>query len=171
MKHPFSLASYRSGAAPTKVAKSPVDFLHSHDKVASLLPTVQRIVALQKDCTAILPTLFEWCTVLILESEQLVLAAPNAALATKLKHQLPKLQENLRKRGWQVNGIRIKVQVSPEIERNIASKKLILSRPALSAWRSLDDALADSSCNQGLKSAIGEMMQRHQYAEKDVDAP
>jgi len=40
------------------------------------------------------------------------LLAANAAVAAKLRHLQPRLEGILRERGWQVNGIRVKVQSS-----------------------------------------------------------
>ncbi|MBS0307872.1 MAG: hypothetical protein JSS58_02770, partial [Proteobacteria bacterium] len=77
----------------------------------TLLPTVTRMAALQKSCETALPVLFESCSVVQYDADQLVLACPNAALASKLKQQLPKLQCDLIRQGWQVNAIRLKVQV------------------------------------------------------------
>ena len=76
------------------------------------MPAVTRMAALQKDCAKLLPSMFEACDVLQYDADQLVLSTPNAALAAKLKQQLPKLQAHLVKSGWQVNVIRIKVQVA-----------------------------------------------------------
>ncbi len=87
-----SFIPYRPSARP-KTAKGAADFLHSHDKMAVILPTVTRMVALQKDCVAALPAMFDACAVLQFEAGQLVLSTPNAALAAKLKQQLPKLQD------------------------------------------------------------------------------
>jgi len=77
------------------------DFLRMHDKMAALLPAVTRLVALQEECVALFPALFAHCSVLQFEAGQLALAAPNSALATKLRQQLPKLQESLCRQGWQ----------------------------------------------------------------------
>src|ERR1700739_211520 len=98
MTRPASFIPYRPGASKAKSAKGAVDFLRAHDKLATLLPAAARLVALQKDCAAILPTQFAWCSPLAFENGQLTLAIPNAALAAKLKQQLPKLQDNLLKR-------------------------------------------------------------------------
>ena len=92
-------------------------------EIAHLWPTIANINALQKECVATLPQLFLYCQVLQLEEHQLVLAAPNASLATKLKQQLPKLQASLQKTGWQINAIRIKVQVNQSLQNEITEKQ------------------------------------------------
>src|SRR4051794_26402534 len=104
--------SHPRARAAAKTTRDATDFLRSHEQMASLLPAATRMIALQKDCGLIHPALLDTCAVAQFESGQLVLLTPNAAIAAKLKQQLPKLQEGLLKRGWQVNAIRLKVQVS-----------------------------------------------------------
>ena len=159
-----SFTPYQQGARSAQTAQGATDFLRAHDKMAAILPAVTRMAALQKDCAAILPAMFNACTVLQFESEHLVLSTPNAALAAKLKQQLPKLQENLLKRGWQVNAIRLKVQVSPTFEKPAIAKQLILPAQAVSALATLGNALEDSPRNQTLKAAIAAMVRRHRDA-------
>lgn len=132
-----------------------------HEKLAALLPAVRRIATLQRECSAILPALFDACSVMQFEAGNLVLSAPNAALATKLKQQLPKLQENLLKRGWQVNAIRIKVQVGKIAEKKVQPKDLALPPQALTALDSLKNSLEDSPQNEALKKALSAMLSRH----------
>lgn len=132
--------------------------------MAALLPAVARLIALQKDCSTILPALFDACSVLSFEKEQLVVATPNAALAAKLKQQLPKLQEALLKRGWQVNAIRIKVQVGKIAEKTAPEKTLTLPAKAISALEDLSQSLEDSPQNQALKNALATLVGRHKQA-------
>lgn len=137
------------------------DFLRAHDKMATLLPAVMRINTLQKDCSALLPVLFDACSVVQFEAGHLVLATPNAAVATKLKQQLPKLQDRLLKRGWQVSAIRIKVQVSKSFDKTPPPKQVALSPQGFSALAALNESLEDSPHNQALKAALSAMLKRH----------
>ena len=157
-----SFIPYQQGTRQKQAAKGAADFLRAHDKMASILPTVTRLAALQADCAAIFPTMFNSCTVLSYESEQLVLAIPNAAIASKLKQQLPKLQDTLCKRGWQVIAIRLKVQVSQEIIKKETLKQLQLPTRAVSALASLGQELEDTPQNKTLKAALEAMVRRHQ---------
>jgi hypothetical protein len=109
--------------------------------------------------------MFAHCDVLQFEANQLVLSVPNAALVTRMKQQLPKLQDELLLRGWQVNAIRLKVQVSKIPAKSTPSRKAALPDPALSAFAELHDALDDTPRNQTLKNALKTMM-RHQRAVK-----
>ncbi|MFZ6756797.1 DciA family protein [Undibacterium sp. Ji50W] len=142
-------------------ASGAADFLRSNDRIASLLPTVQRNLALQKDCGAILPPIFETCEVMQVSEGQLTLSAPNAALATKLKQQCPKLQVNLQERGWQINAIRIKVQVKRVVEKPVAVKQIAFSGKALQAFGQLEQTLEKTSQNADLRAALGRLLQRH----------
>ncbi|MNR80556.1 hypothetical protein D3C72_112810 [compost metagenome] len=161
---PSSFIPFKQSSTAPKSAKGAAEFLRSHDKLAALLPTVTRMASLQKDCAAALPAMFAHCAVLQFEANQLVLSTPNAALAARLKQQLPKLQDELLQRGWQVNAIRLKVQVAKSLIKSTASKQLVLPQQALSAFAELNGALDDTPQNQTLKAALAAMMQRHRSA-------
>jgi hypothetical protein len=137
-------------------------FLASNDQISPLLPTIRRNASLQKECGAILPAIFGSCEVLQLADEQLTLSTPNAALASKLKQQLPKLQSHLQQRGWQINAIRIKVQVKKVVEKILPSKQLILSGPAVRAFGDLETSLDDTPQNDALRAALHRLVMRHQ---------
>lgn len=152
----------RSGAGTSaRSARGVTDFLQKHDKMGMLLPTLERLAALDKACIAALPALFETCVALQLEGGQLVIGAPNAALASKLRQQLPKLQSILQSQRWEVNAIRIKVQVGKTLEKSSTSKQIALSTGALTALAALEDALEPSSRNASLKAALQAMVSRH----------
>lgn len=104
--------------------------------------------------------MFDACNVLQFESGQLVLSVPNAALASKLKQQLPKLQESLLGQGWQVNGIRLKVQVAQGNRRPPPVTPPELPPIATTAFAALAAALPDSPRNEALKAAIDAMVRR-----------
>lgn len=161
MNRPTNFTPYRFGSPHAKTAKGAADFLQANDALSSLLPAVTRLAALQKDCSILLPAVFDICSVMHFDAGQLVLATPSAALAARLKQQLPKLQEGLLKRGWQVNAIRIKLQVTRPPTRATPSKQLVLPNQALSSLSTLGDTLEDTPRNQALKTAILTMVQRH----------
>jgi hypothetical protein len=156
----FKPAAKAAGASKQS-SRGVADYLRVHDKMASLLPTVTRMAALQQDCATLLPTIFESSAVVQYESNQLVLSVPNAALASKLKQQLPKLQDGLLKRGWQVSAIRLKLQPGNLFQKVTPVKQLNLSTQALSALAELNTTLEDSPQNEALRSAIARMVNRH----------
>jgi hypothetical protein len=166
------IRSFSSSYQPTagsarnsmQTTKGVADFLRVHDKMASLLPAVTRMAALQKDCAALLPTIFESSAVVQYESNRLVLSVPNGALAAKLKQQLPKLQDGLMKRGWQVSAIRLKLQPGNIYQNVTPEKRLDLPVQAFSALAALNTTLDDSPRNEALKAAITRMLNRHRRA-------
>ncbi len=165
MTRSSSFPPYHQGAqttrASTRTAQGATDFLRAHDKMASLLPAVARMAALEKDCAAILPDMFNDCAVLQFESDQLVLSIPNAALAAKLKQILPKLKDALMKRGWQVSAIRLKVQVTKSLEKSVPSKRLMMPVQAVSALSALSTELEETPRNATLIAALNALVKRH----------
>ncbi|MBS1171163.1 MAG: hypothetical protein H6R01_2081 [Burkholderiaceae bacterium] len=129
--------------------------------MAALMPAVMRMASIQKDCAAVLPALFDKCAVQRFESGQLVLSAPNAALATRLKQQLPKLQQALNQAGWQVSAIRTKVQVPENKVKFVPREKPPVPPQAIAALAALGEALENSSSNESLKAALARMVARH----------
>ena len=151
---------HQQSTSTARSAKGAADFLRAHDKMAAILPGVTRMVALQKACATALPAMFDACAVLQFDSSQLILSTPNAALASKLKQQLPKLQEALLMQGWQVNSIRLKVQVTRSTPRMTKIVPPSLPPVATSAFAELGAALPDSPRNAALKAAIETMVRR-----------
>ncbi|MFC3375088.1 DciA family protein [Rugamonas sp. CCM 8940] len=143
-----------------RTAVGATDFLRRDDKMAALLPAIERMAALQKDCATALPSMFKYCEILQFEDNQLVLSTPNAALAAKLKQQLPKLQETLARRGWQVHGVKLKVQMMKAAEVKEQMRALFLNEAAISAFDSLSDSLEQSAQNATLIAALKAMVAR-----------
>lgn len=160
-----SRTSYPTWSAPGNRrtgAKGISEFLHGHDKLAALLPAARRMAGLEQDCRNLLPQLLgDWLAVVQFEGGQLVLALPNAALAAKLKQQLPRLKDELLKRGWQVDGIRLKIKIGRVVDKPPPPKQLELPRKAMSALAELRESLENTPRNQALKAAIGAMLSRH----------
>jgi uncharacterized protein YukE len=143
-----------------QTAHGATSFLNANARMASLLPAAMRMGSLQKDCADALPPMFSDCDVLSFEDGQLVLATPTSAVAAKLKQQLPKLQAALQKRGWQINNIRLKVQVTRSIAPVVHTRQLEFPPSAVSAFAELGDALPDTPQNATLIKAIKAMAAR-----------
>jgi len=135
-------------------------FLSGNAKMASLLPTAMRMASLQKDCADALPPMFGNCDVLSFEDAQLVLATPTSAVAAKLKQQLPQLQAALTKRGWQVNNVKLKVQVTRSIAPPVHTHQLSFPPTAVAAFAELGDNLPATAQNASLIAAIKAMAAR-----------
>ena len=143
------------------MAENAVDALRADDKMARLMPNAMRLAELRRDCTAILPKVFEVCNVQRYESGQLILSVPNAALVTRLKQQVPKLQEALQQRGWQVEKVRLKVSMQrPDVSRQVVDKSP-LPQPAKEALSDLAGSLEKTPQNAALEEALQRMLSRH----------
>ncbi|QJD99213.1 DUF721 domain-containing protein [Massilia forsythiae] len=143
------------GTRDRRTAFVATDFLRSHERLASLLPAAMRIGKLQKDVRVILPPMYAGCDVLSFQDAALVLAVPSSAVAAKLKQQLPKLQGGLQKKGWQVESVRIKIQVGRALPQPQQPKgSLQLPPTAVQAFEDLGHALPETAQNAPLIAAL-----------------
>jgi hypothetical protein len=138
-----------------RTAVGATDFLRYNDRLAALLPAVQRMARLQQDCAKVLPAAFGFCEILSFEGGQLVLSAPNTSVAAKLKQQLPKLQEALAGKGWQIDHIRLKVQMmkamsAPPVER----RQLVIPEVGVESFAQLSETLEPTKQNAALIAAL-----------------
>ncbi|GGB89713.1 DciA family protein [Pseudoduganella buxea] len=138
-----------------RTAVGATDFLRRSDRLAALLPAVQRMAKLQQDCAAVLPTAFSFCEILSCEDGVLVLSTPNASVAAKLKQQVPKLQEALARKGWQIETVKLKVQMmramsTPPVER----RQLLLPETAVNSFEELSQTLEQTKQNASLIAAL-----------------
>jgi hypothetical protein len=139
------------------------DFLRRNDRLASLLPAATRMAGLQKDVKVILPPMYAGCDVLSLQEGVLTLAVPSSAVAAKLKQQVPKLQAALQKKGWQLESVRIKIQVGrslPPQQEGLKPSSLELPPTAVQAFEELGDALPESPQNAQLIAAIRRLAEK-----------
>jgi hypothetical protein len=159
-KLPASFTPARSNAQrPT--TRGAADFLQGNDKLAALLPNAARLGRLQQDCLALMPLQFASCTVLQISEEQLSIAVPNAALATRMKQQSPKLLSGLREKGWPIQEIKLKIRVlAPEPART--PRSLFLPTGAVASFAELDNSLPTHPRNQALKEALRNLVARRQ---------
>jgi hypothetical protein len=131
------------------------DFLRRNERLAALLPTVQRMARLQQDCAAVLPTAFSLCDILSFEAGNLVLSAPNASVAAKLKQQLPKLQDALVQKGWQIDHIRLKVQMMKAMAvAPVERRELSIPDTGVESFAELSEKLEATKQNAPLIAAL-----------------
>lgn len=130
------------------------DFLSANARIASLIPAAMRMGRLQSDCAEALPPIFSNCDVLSFEGTRLVLAVPTSAVAARLKQQLPKLQESLQRKGWLVEQIKLKVQVTRALPPVVHTRQLDFPPSAVQAFQELGEALPDTKQNARLIAAI-----------------
>lgn len=160
------MATYPSTFRPAKPASTAsssqdaVTFLRGHEALAALLPTANKLAKLQADCLHLLPAQFTHCTVLNVNEGQLHIAVPNAALATRIKQMLPKLQNSLVERGWQIIGIKLRIQVDAPPPTAPIEEARELSSTALDSFRELNQNLDNHPSNLALKQAIQNLLKR-----------
>ena len=149
----------------TKVRRTSIeatDFLRRNDRLASLLPAATRMANLQKEVRLILPPMYGNCEALSIQDGVLVLAVPSSAVAAKLKQQVPKLQSALQKKGWQVDSVKIKIQVGRSLPAEQETKRSSLEIPpkGVQAFEELGDALPASPQNAQLIAAIKRLAEK-----------
>lgn len=155
-------STFRPAQPASKAATSQdaVSFLRGHEALAALLPTATKLAKLQADCLAIMPAQFTHCSVLNINEGLLHIAVPNSALATRIKQMLPKLQSALIERGWQVEGIKLRIQVDAPAPAAPAIEGRELSSSALDCFRELNQNLENHPSNLALKQAIQNLLKR-----------
>ncbi len=161
VRHPPNFIPARRPEQTAKT-KGALDFLQSNERLAALLPTLEQLASLQSDCERLLPTLFAACRVLQLREGALQVAVPNAALATRLKQVLPKLQDGLQARGWPVAAVKLKVQLMPVDPSQVLARKpqgRDLPDHALASFAALGDALGADNPSP-LRDAVSKLVQR-----------
>ena len=138
-----------------------MDFVQSHESLGGLLPTARKLGELQQSCEQLQPTVFASCRIIHLENGRLQIAVPNAALATRLRQQLPKLMSGLREKAWPIEEIRLKVQVMPALlPERPRSPKRPLPPAALQSFAELQASLDEDPRNVPLRDALHALLQR-----------
>ena len=124
------------------------------------MPAATRMASLQSDVAKTLPLIAGSCGVMSFEDGVLVLGAPNAAVAARLKQQVPTLTAALQKHGWQVQSIRLKVQVTQPIEPRYVPRQLSMPDSAVDAFKQLGQDLEQSGANADLVAALNRLAAR-----------
>ncbi len=150
----------RPASAGRPVAREATRYLERHDKFAALLPALTRIAALQKECLRLLPNMFAQCSVLNCEIDQLMISAPNSAIAARLRQCLPQLRTGLTQAGWHVERVRIKVRMAAELGTPAPAPAPMRVMPpkALEALTDLQQTLDASSCDSPLNQALERLL-------------
>lgn len=130
--------------------------------MAGLLPTLEKMAALQSDADRLLPGTPGACRITQLQAGELLIAVPNAALATRLRQMLPKLQAALREKGWPIERIKLKVQMMSGEDRppDRPPQPVELPPQAVQAFAELAQSLEVSPQNAALREALQSLVQR-----------
>lgn len=147
---------------PVNVFPTATEYLDSHENMSGLLQVAQRLSEIQKACQSVLSRHFSGCSVLKLENGKLLIAVPNQSIAARLRQQMPHLQAELCRRGWPVDSIRLKVQLSQKHLFEPPAAKKTLSPKAYESLVDLYSRLDRTKQNDRLTSALGELIRTHQ---------
>lgn len=127
---------------------------------ASVLITAQNLLAAEQTLGRLLPpAIAAACRVARLEGQQITLAVPSAAYASKLRQLAPRVVQGLNDAGWNLNEVNVRVQgslarsVTPTSMRDIEP----LGSTALQAFQQLKNDLTPGP----LSDAIERLLARH----------
>jgi hypothetical protein len=142
--------------------KSAVDFLRDNAGISTMLSATAHNLELRVQCVAALPSMFSNCEVLQYKNESLTLSISNAALASKLRQQLPRLRNKLLAKNWKISAVQVRVQVQQQSKKAPTISQRKLPSIAFSAFSSLVQGLEPSTSNETLKNAILKMIEHHE---------
>jgi hypothetical protein len=125
-----------------------------------LLPTLERLARLQDDLSACLPeTIKRRVKVVSLSDDSLAVAVGSAALATKLRQTVPRIEAGLAARGWKVNAIQIRVQPETNLDNSTSYRKkpksAVVSSQASQSLAALSEQLEDGPLKQAIAKLAG----------------
>jgi hypothetical protein len=134
------------------------DLLAASSELKALSLQARRLAALQQVLSeSVSSTLSQAIRVKNYRAGTLILLADNAAVAAKLRQLAPRLLLHVRKREFEVNGIKVEVQVkNPKIRAENDVTKCALPTDAIKDFKKLADTLPDSH----LRSALTRLVAR-----------
>ena len=127
---------------------------------ATVLATARNMLQAQEAMAAVLPeTLAHACRVARMDRQQLTLAVPSAAYASKLRQLAPRIVQHLNQRGWVLQDIRVQVQAGLFRDPAHARQRDVmpLDNAALQAFDDLRASLAPGP----LASAVEALLRHH----------
>jgi len=146
---------------PLSSARSVLDCFAENPVWGQLLPNLERLARLQVDLSACLPEAIKRrVQVVSLSQDTLFLAVASAALATKLRQTVPRMEAGLTSRGWKVNLIQIRVQPDTNTLNSKPYEKMSKSAVVSPQARRSLSALEQQLDEGPLKDAIGRLASR-----------
>lgn len=145
-----------------KLFANATEYLDKHEKMSGLLQIAQRLSEIEKRCQTILPHHFSSCSVLKLENGKMIIGVPNQSIAARIRQQIPFLQDELGRSGWPIDSIRLKVQLSQRRFSEMPAARKTLSPRAYESLVDLHSRLDKTKQNNGLTSALGELIKGHE---------
>jgi hypothetical protein len=138
-----------------------VSWLGTDQRGAAVLTTARRLLAVERAIAKVLPpAMAQVCRVANVDGQQITLAVPSAAYASKLRQLAPRIEKILTENGWNLTEIRFKVQARLlQIRTKTAPVREVapLDRKALLAFAELRRALD----NGPLAEAVTRLLKHH----------
>lgn len=120
-----------------------------------LAHAAERLKAISRIWETVAPIgLARSCRVGRLDDGVLTLLADNGSIASKIKQQLPSLLEKFQKRGSEITGIQVGVQVKIPSQGTAIAPKLGISTQSLARLEKLSSELNDSPLKEALTNLI-----------------
>ncbi|TKR57025.1 DUF721 domain-containing protein [Allopusillimonas ginsengisoli] len=152
-----SSATTGQKAAPASLA---VSWLGSDQHGASVLTAARNLLAAEEATKAVLPpALAAVCRVARIDRQQLTLAVPSAAYASKLRQLAPRIIHLLNQKGWNLESAQVRVQAA--LQQNtttaLAREAVPLDENALQAFDTLRSQLRPGP----LADAVSRLLAHH----------
>lgn len=135
-------------------------WLRTDQHGASVLTTAKNLLAAEQEARRVLPPgIADVCRVARIEGQQITLAVPSAAYASKLRQLAPRVLVRLNDAGWNLNEISVRVQGS--LAQSVTEPPQRQAEPlgaiALEAFGRLHAGLTPGP----LSDAIQRLLKRH----------
>lgn len=138
-----------------------INWLGSDQHSANVLTTARMLISIEHAAKKVLPpALAQVCRVARIERQQITLAVPSAAYASRLRQLAPRIIQLLAGSGWNLNEISVKVQaglLQNQTKTAPLREAVPLDKNALEAFEKLGEGL-----NPGpLADAVKRLLTRH----------
>lgn len=145
----------KDDASPATLA---VSWLGGDQHGAQVLKTARNLLAIEQEVKNALPiALAAACKVARIERQQITLAVPSAAYASKLRQLAPRIARLLTDGGWNVNEIIVRVQAGLlQSQTKAAPREVIpLDEAALKAFDDLQRNLRPGPLAEAIQRLLG----------------
>jgi len=137
-----------------------LNWIRTDQHGASVLITAENLLAAEQEVRRVLPLgMADVCRVARIERQQITLAVPSAAYASKLRQLAPRVLVRLNDAGWNLNEISVRVQGS--LAQNVTEPSQRQAEPlgsiALEAFSRLHTDLEPGP----LSDAVQRLLKRH----------
>ena len=154
-----TFSAHRSKGKPGPAGLA-LSWLDGDQQGANVLATARMMLAIEQATARVLPpALAQVCKVARIERQQITLAVPSPAYASKLRQLAPRIIRLLNEGGWNLNEIIVRVQAGLlQTETKPALREsLPLGTAGLAAFSALQENVAPGP----LADAIAQLLVRH----------